>query len=130
MNVTKSHSNLDNIINFKKVKLSDKAIILSWFKEDHVKEFYHGDGLKNTLKNIDLFCKGKNNNGNYTFYHWIAFYQDTPFAFFMTSPVEGPYNETDDYKKWYVKDKKTYTLDLLIGEKKFLGRGLAQEALQ
>jgi len=112
----------DKKIDFESVKPSHKNIILSWFNEDHVKKFFYGDGVKNTLRNLDLFCQGINDNGSYTFHHWIAFYEDIPFAFIITSPVTGPYNENDDYNKWYVDGSKTYTLDLLIGEKDFLGK--------
>lgn len=115
---------------FEKVTISHKKTILKWFQEDHVKEFFYGDGLKNTLRNLDLFCQGINNNGSYTFHHWIAFYDNTPFAFIMTSPVNGPYDENDDYNKWYVDGTKTFTLDLLIGEKNFLGKGFAHLMIQ
>ncbi|AAO89955.1 acetyltransferase [Coxiella burnetii] len=32
------------------------------------------------MRNLDLFCKGINNNGNYTFYHWIAFDKIKPHS--------------------------------------------------
>lgn len=117
-------------LKFSPVEISHKDLILKWFEEDHVKEFFYGDGVKNTLSNLDLFCQGINNNGSYTFHHWIAFYENIPFAFIMTSPVTGPYNENDDYNKWYVDGSKTFTLDLLIGEKDFLGKGLAHVMIQ
>lgn len=121
---------LNKRIRFEKAKMKDKDIILHWFNENHVKEFFYGDGVKNTLRNLDLFCQGINNNGSYTFHHWIALYENTPFAFIMTSPVDGPYDENDDYNKWYVDGSKTFTLDLLIGEKDFLGKGLAHVMIQ
>lgn len=117
-------------LTFHPVEETHKELILKWLQEDHVKAFFYGDGVKNTLKNLELFCQGINNNGSYTFHHWIAFCDNTPFAFIMTSPIEGPYDEHDDYKKWYIDNKKTYTLDLLIGEKKFLGKGLAHIMIQ
>ena len=46
----------------------------------------------------------------------------------MTSPIDGPYDPDDDYHQWFIDGKKTYTLDLLIGEKEFLGKGLADIA--
>ena len=114
----KDNSNL----RFSQVEISHKEIILKWFQEDHVKEFFYGDGVQNTLRNLDLFCQGINDNGSYTFHHWVAFYKDVPFAFIMTSPVAGLYDENDEYNKWHVDSSKTYTLDLLIGEKDFLGK--------
>jgi len=106
------------------------SIIHRWFKTNHVKEFYYGDGLKNTLNNLELYCRGINNNGKYSFDHWIAFYNKTPFAFIMTSLVDGPFDSNDNYNKWYIDDKQTYTMDLLIGELDFLGKGLADIMIQ
>lgn len=117
-------------IYFERVKTSHKKIILSWFSEDHVKKFYYGEGLQNTLRNLELYCQGTNDNGRYTFDHWIAFYDEIPFGFLMTSPITGPYDPNDDYNKWYVEDKQTFTLDLLIGNKDFLGKGFAQIMIQ
>lgn len=117
-------------ITFSKVTLDHKETILAWFTKKHVKEYYYGEGLQNTLRNLDLYYQGINNNGRYTFDHWIAFYNETPFGFLMTSPVAGPYDPNDDYNKWYVEGKQTFTLDLLIGEKKFLGKGFAHRMIQ
>ena len=41
-----------------------------------------------------------------------------------------PYDEHHDYNKWYVDSAKTFTLDLLIGENDFLGKGLAHLMIQ
>lgn len=57
-----------------------------------MKEFYYRKGLQNTLHNIDLYCQRINNNGRYSFNHWIAFLGDNPFGFLMTSKIEGPSN--------------------------------------
>lgn len=127
-----NQEDLNNIknIHFETVDNSHKDIILNWFQENHVQEFFYGDGLKNTLRNLSLFCQGINNNGNYSFHHWVAFYDNTPFAFIMTSPIEGPYDPNDNYNKWYENGKQTFTLDLLIGEKQFLGKGLSHLMIQ
>ncbi len=117
-------------IYFKKVTNLHKKTILNWFSKAHVKKYYYGQGLQNTLHNIELYCQGINNNGHYTFDHWIAFYDKIPFGFLMTSPITGPYNQTNDYNKWYVEGKQTFTLDLLIGPLEFLGKGLSHKMIQ
>ncbi len=106
-----------------------KTKLLSWFTEKHVLDFYYGEGLQNTLRNINLSCDGISNNGIYNFYHWIGYYEDTPFSFLMTTPIIGPFDADDDYNKWFIPNKKIYTLDLLIGEKKFLGKGIAAKMI-
>lgn len=117
-------------LSFFSVEESHHEIILEWFKKEHVKDFYYGDGLKNTLRNLDLFIKGIENNGEYSFKHWIAYIGDQPLGFLMTSLVKGPYNSNDPYNKWYEEGKETITLDLLIGPEEYLGRGLGHRMIQ
>jgi RimJ/RimL family protein N-acetyltransferase len=100
-----------------------KSIVLSWFKKSHVQAFYYGDGLQSTLNNIELYLKGINHNDIYSFDHWVAFYQKKPFGFLMTSPIEKD-------QEYAIKNASTITLDLLIGEEAFLGKGLAVEMIQ
>ena len=107
-----------------------KDLLLSWLSLPHVQQYYYGDGLKNTLANIELFCQGNNDNGRYCFYHWLVFADGVPFAFLMTSPVTGPYDTSHDYNCWYEDGKRIFTLDMLIGDVNFLGRCLAQPMIE
>lgn len=120
----------DKEMHFFRMEREFRATILGWFEAEHVKEFYYGTGLQNTLANLELYLQGINNNGRYTFDLWVALLGDIPFGFLMTSPIEGPYDANDDYNKWFVAGKRTLTLDLLIGPKEFLGRGLAHRMIQ
>lgn len=107
-----------------------KDIILAWFNKDYIKEFYYGEGLQNTLNNLDLYMQGIKTNGAYYFDHWVAFINDETLGFLMTSPITGPYDESDSYNKWYIQNSTTYTLDLLIGNEKYLGKGIAHDMIQ
>ena len=115
---------------FRTIHPQDKPLILNWFQKSHVREFYYGKGLENTLKNLELYCQGINHNGRYSFEHWIGFIDDEPFAFLMTTPVTRPYDPNSAYDKWYIDGKNTFTLDILIGPEKFLGKGLASRMIQ
>lgn len=117
-------------INFRKVKKSDQPTILNWFKEKHVQEFYYGEGLQSTLRNLELYCNGIHHNERYSFEHWIGLHDGTPFAFLMTTPIVGPYDPKDAYNQWHIANKKTFTLDILIGAKEFLGKGLAADMIR
>ena len=117
-------------IRFEKVTTRYKPIILEWFNEPHVLEFFYGDGLKNTLNNLELYCKGINHNGRYEFDDWIAFHNDEPFGFLITSVIEGPFHPKHDYNKWFVEGKKTMTLDLLIGSTAFLDKGFGSRMIE
>lgn len=105
-------------------------VVLDWFQKEHVKEYYYGTGLENTLKNLDLFTNGIKHNGEYSFELWIACIGSKPFGFLMTSLVEGPLNTNDPIDKWYEEGKVSITLDLLIGEEEYLGRGLGHRMIQ
>lgn len=115
---------MDNL-SFNPVAGEHRELVRTWLHKEHVRPYFYGQGLENTLKNLDLFVKGIDHNGLYRFKYWIARAADKPFAFLITSEVEGPYDPKDDYAKWYEEGRQTITLDLLIGEEEFLGKGLA-----
>lgn len=127
-NSINSNNIQDPQMHFAQADKKIQEIVLSWFEQEHVKEYYYGEGLQNTLHNLDLYCQGINNNGRYSFDHWIACMGDEPFGFLMTSPLENASNPNN--AKWYIEGKQTFTLDLLIGPTKFLGKGLAAKMIQ
>lgn len=110
---------------FKHVSSDHFEMVKSWLHKEHVKPYYYGEGLANTLKNLELSAQGIKHNGLYGFEHWVAFYDGKPFGFLMTSVIEGPKDEKDPYNKWFSEDYETITLDLLIGDEKYLGKGFA-----
>lgn len=84
--------------------VSQKPLIVDWLDQEHVRKWFHGVGLKNTLEDLDKFFKGTS-----LFQHWIGYDQGIPFAFLSTS-----YEGAD-----------AITLDLFIGDLRFLGKGLS-----
>lgn len=120
----------DNEMTFLSVEEKHHSIIQEWLHKEHVKPFFYGEGLENTLRNLALSVKGIKNNGRYSFEHLVACIDGQPFGFLITSEVEGPYDPKDPYNKWYEEGKTTITLDLLIGEEAFLGKGLAPRMIQ
>lgn len=117
-------------LSFYLVEKKHLPIIHAWFEKEHIRQFFYGEGLKNTLKNLDFFSQGITNNGSYSFEHWIAYLDQEPLGFLMTSPIDGPFNPQDPYNKWYEPGKKIMTLDLLIGNEKYLGKGLGHRMIQ
>lgn len=116
----------------KTCKLSSEyqSIVANWLEQPHVRQHYYGQGLENTYQNLDLYYRGINDNGDYQFDFWLAFINDDPFGFMMTSPITGPTDSDDDYNKWYVEGKKIFTLDVLIGPTQYLGKGLASTMMR
>lgn len=117
-------------LQFSPVQNAHKTIILEWLEKPHVKKYYYGQGLQNTLSNLDLYVKRIRTNGKYTFDFWIAYIDKDPLGLLMTSPIEGPLNTKDPYNKWVEKGKEIITLDLLIGEEKYLGKGLGEKMIR
>ena len=108
------------------VEEKHREIILGWFGQKHVNEYFYGEGLENTLNSLDAFIKGEKN----LFEHWIAYIGEEPFGFLMTSRIKGPYNADSPYDKWYEEGKEAITLDLLIGPETFLGKGLGHRMIR
>jgi RimJ/RimL family protein N-acetyltransferase len=94
---------------FKPVEQSQRALIHSWLAQKHISEWLHGDGLRNTYKGLDEFLAGSSWGE-----HWIAYDNDTPFAYLLTS------NEGKD----------AATLDLFICDLNYLGKGIAVQMIK
>lgn len=94
---------------FKPVREDQKLLIHNWIAQDHIKEWLHGDGLKNTIEDLDKFFKGTSWGG-----HWIAYDKAIPFAYLLTS------EDGED----------AITLDLFICDLNYLGKGLSVQMIQ
>ncbi len=89
---------------FAAAELSQRSMIHEWLQQKHVAEWLHGVGLQNTFNGLEDFFKG---TADATY--WIAYDQETPFAFLIT----------------FSPEKDVVTLDLFICDLKYLGKGLA-----
>lgn len=120
-----------NNIHFEKATLAHKDIIFEWLDKAHVKEFW--DNSQKHRDDILNFIQGRNASSNYydgIFTYWIALIEREPYSLLMTSEVLP---EEDLPKKWipYLsKTGRTYTIDFMIGEEKFLGKELASPTLK
>lgn len=94
---------------FELLQPDQKEFLLRWLDQPHIREWLHGKGLANLLKNLDAFFGGKTEC-----LHWIGYEGLVPFSYLLTSP------EGDD----------GITLDLFICEPSFLGRGLSVQMIR
>ncbi len=108
---------------FFKAKPSDVCLIESWLKKEHVRPYFYGEGLKTTLKDLDQFA----NLNESIFIHWIASLNNEKFGYLMTSLVE---DGEPQFQKWKTPHNKAITLDLLIGDENFLGKGLGKDMIK
>lgn len=42
---------------FKPVQQSQRLLVHNWIIQDHIKEWLHGDGLRNTIEDLDKFLR-------------------------------------------------------------------------
>jgi RimJ/RimL family protein N-acetyltransferase len=99
--------------------------VLGWLKKPHIASFFHGDGLKSTLEDLAKFT-----NQDASFYHhWVGELKGVPFAYLMTSPVRSGNSADDRFTRHLRVGESAITLDLLIGEEEFLGKGLASDMI-
>lgn len=114
---------MNHKITFSPLQSSQESLVLGWLDKPHVTRWFYGQGLQNTIKGVKAFIS----EGPNWFDAWVGYCDGTPFAFLMTFDVKE--SDADDpechFGKWVEKDKKSITLDLLIGEEKYLGKGLA-----
>lgn len=102
---------------FRLVHKLDRSLIHSWLNQPHVSDWFYGEGLENTFKYLDEFLDGL----GFAKY-WLALDQNHPFAFFITTNVEKP---NDELSKWCSLEGDAITLDMLIGDVEYLGKGYA-----
>ena len=110
-------------ISFKLAKQSDLNLLKSWFNKSHVKEFW--DNSNEMWENVESFL-----NGNKILYdYWIGLYENLSFSLVITSDA----SETDPsapgsdnhLQSWIEPNEKVWTIDFMIGEEAYLGKGLS-----
>ncbi len=94
---------------FKLAQRNQRRLIHDWIAQEHIKEWLHGEGLRNLLEDLDNFFTGASWGQ-----HWIAYDNDTPFAYLLTS---------DD-------GEDSITLDLFICDLNYLGKGISVQMIQ
>ena len=107
---------------FRHIQKSERALMHFWLTQPHAAKWFYGDGLENTHRHLDAFFAGS----AFTQY-WLGLDQDQPFVFLITSRVNKPH---DELSRWCSKDGETITLDMLIGDVSFLGKGYAVQVIQ
>lgn len=108
-----------------KVKLrllhdGDIPLMEKWLHKDHIKKWYDIPGLCSIA---DWLAEIREHNDKYKFVtHYIALWNDKPIGFCQY------YKCADTEEDWYgdIPLPGTYSIDYLIGEEDFLGKGLGK----
>ena len=117
-------------IHFKKVTHEHQKIIFDWLQEPHMLEFW--DNSQEHKDDILNFINGRIEPSNYfngIFTYWIGYLDDQPFSFILTSEVVPTEDLPPLLHEHLSQTGKTCGLDFGIGNKDFIGKGLASATL-
>ena len=117
-------------IHFEKVNNKHKEIIFSWLAEPHVQEFW--DNSHKHKEDILNFILGRKYSSPYfdgLYHYWIGFADNVPYCFIMTIQEKKDTILPGVKSANLSKNGNTYSLDYLIGDKDYLGKGLGASTL-
>ncbi len=109
------------IIKFRLAQPLEQAMLLGWFDEPHIKEFW--DNSESNRKNLTDYLSGHKN----LFDYWIGSIDQNPYCMIMTSDAKD--GNPPLLKPYLSSTGKTWTIDFMIGNKNYLGKGLASTTL-
>lgn len=114
---------------FEKATLAHKDIIFEWLAEPHIKEFW--DNSQEHKDDILNFISGIKQHYFYgTTRYWIGYCNHQPFCFVLSDELLANQADlTELHRDHFSKDGKTISLDFGIGNRDFLGKGLAAPTL-
>lgn len=117
-----------NII-FEKASIKHQELIFSWLKEPHIVEFW--DNSQEHKEDILNFIYARKQNYFYgTTMYWVGLIDNEPYCFIL-SDIVGYHQELPElHRNNLSKLGNTIVLDFGIGNKKYLGQGLAAPTLQ
>lgn len=107
---------------FSLAKTKDRPLIENWVTRPHISEWLHGEGLKNTLSSLIQFFEGSSE-----FQHWIAYDNDTPFGYLLTSEVD---QSDETLSSIEFAGYKAIALDVFICEPDYLGKGFGTKMIE
>lgn len=118
------------MIRFEKLEQKHVDTIFAWLNEPHVKEFW--DNTQAHKDDIVNFVEGRKTPSTYAdgeYVYWIASYNSSPFAFFMTikETHDSPINQ--EKLEYLSKTGNTYGVDYMIGNPEFFGKGYGAKTL-
>ncbi|TAK77030.1 MAG: GNAT family N-acetyltransferase [Gammaproteobacteria bacterium] len=114
---------------FKPAIEPQRALIHGWLQQDYIREWIHGQGLQNTLLGLEKFFQQKTPDSQSTItQHWIGYDGNKPFVYLLVSPVLK--SADNEYANYSEMEGRAITLDIFIGDREYLGKGLASEVIK
>lgn len=117
-------------LKFEKAALHHQAVIFSWLAQPHMQEFW--DNSQEHKDDILNFIHGRKQRYFYgTTQYWVGYIDNEPFCFLLSDQMLKEQDDLSDLHRKYLSEKgRTISLDFGIGNKTFLGRGLASPTLK
>jgi len=110
-------------LSFRLATISDKKLIQQWWTKPHVVKFW--DNSSDMWKNAENYLHGKKD----LFDYWIGSLNSYAFSLLLTSEFEKNLPLDNPYATWIDQHGKTMSIDFLIGEENFLGKGYGRTTL-
>jgi RimJ/RimL family protein N-acetyltransferase len=118
-------------IQFEKATKSHIDAIYTWLEAPRVKEFW--DNTPQHREDILLFVNGRKKPSPYAegiFTYWIGSIKNEPYCLLMTSEMLVSPDLPEYYLDCLSKTGKTYSIDFMIGNKNYVGKGLGAPTLE
>lgn len=121
---------IDKNIRFEKATTAHQDIIFSWLSEPHMQEFW--DNSQEHKDDILNFIHGRKQHYFYgTTQYWVGYIHNQPFCFILTDQMLTEQDDLSDLHREYLsKNGHTIGIDFGIGNKQFVGKGLASPTLK
>lgn len=108
---------------FRAAKKADLELLRAWFNKSHVKKYW--DNSTEMWENVESYL-----SGNKVLYdYWIGLYENISFSLIITSDASENDPEApgcnNSLLPFVEPIGKTWTIDFMIGEEAFLGKGLS-----
>lgn len=117
---------------FQKAAIEHAESVMSWFNEPHVKEFW--DNSPEHKADILIFMRGRKEPSPYfggVCVYWVGLMGEEPYCLVVTTEVLPSGGDLPQGWLEHLSQKgETWTIDFMIGNSKYLGRGLAVPTLE
>lgn len=118
-------------IQFEKVSSKHKAAIFTWLEEQHVKEFW--DNSPEHKYDILNFINGRKEPSTYAggqYSYWVGIIDRKPYSLIMAIKENSSEARPQIKNDHLSKTGTTYSIDYMIGDKHYFGKGLGAETLK
>lgn len=117
---------------FEKAAHKHWEAVSNWLNEPHIQEFW--DTSIEHKQDILIFMHGRKELSPYwngMFDYWIGSINSEPYCLLMTSVILSSQTDLPEIWRTYLsKTGKTFSIDFMIGNPKFLGKGLGGQTLE